>query len=243
MRYAIISDIHSNLSALQAALLEIESLKVDHICCLGDTVGYNYSPCECIDIVRDKVKYCIAGNHDHCAIMGLYFALIVGFSTAAFKGMEYTISKLNDDNKQWLKSLSIEKVVQDKELSFLMVHGEPDDCDGYILNHDHAVAALACLKKRDINFCFYGHTHIPAFAVYNEDDEVEFYTKQQTLNSKYATLKDSVIELDLSNVSRFMINPGSIGQPRRGCGVGFGIFDTDKQTFQYRSFEYDVTMS
>jgi predicted phosphodiesterase len=248
MRYAIISDIHSNLHALQAALSEIDKLKVDAICCLGDVVGYNAFPSECINLIRncEKIKYCICGNHDYCVFRGLDYTWAMGFNTEAFKGIEYTINKLEgkDEDKIWLGGLPVEKVVDDPKAPFLMVHGHPLDCDEYILDHKSAASAVRNLKdERKLHFGFYGHTHIPSFISRNKDGNVKFYTQKLILKSRFSVVKEDIIELDFSNASGrsyFMMNPGPIGQQRKGGVVGFGIFDTNKLTFQYRTFRYDI---
>jgi len=246
MRYAIISDIHSNLHALQSAISIIDTLNIDTICCLGDVVGYNAFPCECIDLLKNhsKVKHCIMGNHDFYAVDGLRFS---NLNDQAYECLVYSTQQLNQDKnkdkKMWLDLCKTEEVIEDLKCKFLMVHGHPVDPMMYILEHFSAASAIKDIKERGIHFCFYGHTHLPSFASRDEKGNVKFYMQQNITKSKFSIVNNDVVELDFSKVidsHYFLINPGAIGQPRNKSSVGFGVFDTDKLTFRYRTFEYDI---
>ena len=114
MKYLIISDIHSNLQALQK-VLELEENNVDQIICLGDVVGYNANPVECVKIIRShpKVRHVVQGNHDEYSAD--VSTMSRSLSGQASIGIMYSDSQLSDEDKQWLKGLPLEKVVDDSE--------------------------------------------------------------------------------------------------------------------------------
>src|SRR6202034_828242 len=108
MKYAIIADIHANLEALQVVLDDIEKQKCTHIACLGDVVGYNANPKECLDTVRDMNIPCVKGNHDeYCSSE----SPLEGFNPAAAEAVHWTRKQLSDDDKQWLRDLKYTKMV------------------------------------------------------------------------------------------------------------------------------------
>ncbi len=153
MKYAIISDIHSNLEALQKAMSIIDENKVDEIICLGDVVGYGANPNECVDIVRSRCSTIVLGNHDAAA---LDTSLAHDFNAIARKAVVWTAEHLTDESKTFLLSLPL---VERKE-NILFVHSSPHSPEAwdYIIDSDDAFSAI---KHFEEQICFIGHTHVP----------------------------------------------------------------------------------
>ncbi len=153
MKYAIISDIHSNLEALQKAFTIIDARKVDEVICLGDIVGYGANPNECVDIVRGRCSAVVLGNHDEAV---LNTSRAQGFNPIARKAVEWTAEHLTDESRKFLSSLPM---VEKKE-NILLVHSSPSAPESwdYIIDADDAVSAI---RHFDEKICFIGHTHVP----------------------------------------------------------------------------------
>jgi putative phosphoesterase len=153
MKYAVISDIHSNLEALHKAMSIIDEKKVDEVICLGDVVGYGASPNECVQIVRSRCSAVVLGNHDEAA---LETSMARDFNAIARKAVLWTAAQLTDENKLFLKSLPMAEQRDD----ILFVHSSPVSPEAweYILDAEDAVSAL---HSFDGKICFIGHTHVP----------------------------------------------------------------------------------
>ena len=228
MRRAIISDIHSNLEALQAVLADIDSQQVDEIVCLGDIVGYGPNPCECLDIVMRKAKFSILGNHDQAALFDPE-----GFNPVALRAIYWTRDQLDDSsggrqavaNRRWDYISELEKHRRVGE--FLFVHGSPrDPTNEYVFPETiYDEAKMRSMFERVERYCFQGHTHMPG--VFTTD--FDFIDPARC---------DHQFELGRE---KLMVNVGSVGQPRdenpRSCYV---ILDDDAKRFYFRRVEYDV---
>jgi predicted phosphodiesterase len=217
LRYAIISDIHANLEAFCAVLEKIESYGVDQIVCLGDVVGYNASPNECSDILRERNILTVLGNHDAVAC-GLEEPW--GFNPVALQAAMWTRNNLSDDNLEWLRSLP--DVLNFEH--FAAVHGAPKNRNTYLFTWEDILPHLSFLEEQNCRICFMGHTHSPGIfstdGVYSVDDD-----------SKFA----------LGNGKNFFINPGSVGQPRdSNPHAAFGILDTDENVFEQVRVKYPI---
>ncbi len=153
MTYAIISDIHANLEALQTALEIIDEQHIDEIICLGDIVGYGASPNECVELVRSHCPIVVLGNHDAAAIEP---ALANGFNVIARKAIQWTAAQLTDSNRAFLSSLPLTVRKED----ILFVHASPDRPGewSYIVDPADAREVIGYFDER---LCFIGHTHIP----------------------------------------------------------------------------------
>lgn len=219
MRYAVISDIHSNLEALTAFLEEIKKLKIDKIVCLGDIVGYNANPNECIELLKANNAVCVMGNHDSRAA-GLEEPDDFNYHAAA--AIYWTRKALTPENKDFLASLP-RMVLVDKK--FLAVHGWINDTDSYVLGMRDAKKNFLLLKEKKTGLCFFGHTHVP----------VAYAEKQGEVHPVPGpVLKVSVEE-------SYLVNPGSIGQPRdRDPRASFIVYDTRKSQISYNRIEYDI---
>ncbi|KKR32787.1 MAG: Calcineurin-like protein phosphoesterase [Candidatus Gottesmanbacteria bacterium GW2011_GWC2_39_8] len=222
MIYAIISDVHSNLEALEAALKRINEIRVDEILCIGDIVGYNANPNECVEIIRDLGIKSIMGNHDR-ACAGLEEPTF--FNEYAQEAVFWTRKHITTGNLNYLKSLEDSHVIRDE---LLIVHGSPRDPDEYIFGKQAAAENLRYLKKhyKNIFICFYGHTHVKALYALEEKPE---------------TISKSPDGIVLSKGVNFLINPGSIGQPRdNDPRSSFLIVDSEKLLIRYEAVLYDI---
>lgn len=209
MRVAIISDIHSNLEALEKAFEIIEKKNIDEIVCLGDLVGYGASPNECIDLTRQRAGHVLMGNHDQAAFD---LSQTENFNRHARTAAYWTNQTLTPENLEYLKGLPLQCAFDD--LTF--VHSSPKEPEqwNYIFSAYEARPNFEFFQTR---VCFIGHTHIPG--IFPED------------------MKTRKISRD----SRYMINVGSVGQPRDGnWRLSFGVFDTTEWTYEVIRSEYDV---
>ena len=154
MRYAIVSDIHSNWEALSAVFADIDSIGVDAVLCLGDTIGYGANPNECLDLIRERCSAVIAGNHDWAAI-GLTSTEY--FNPFARQSASWTAGALRADHGEYIRTLPLSAVVED----MLLVHSTPIVPEEwrYVLNSMDAAAELAAI---DEPIAFIGHSHLPA---------------------------------------------------------------------------------
>jgi predicted phosphodiesterase len=221
MRVAIISDIHANIEALEAVLADIKRQKTDEIICLGDIVGYGANPNECIELAKSSCSLIILGNHDAAAI-GLLST--DHFNVHAKIAIDWTSENLNADAKNFLRSLPL----KENKYSQAFVHATPYEPNMwyYITSLEEAAFNFQFF---DTVFCFVGHTHIPIMIVLENEKEVYVH---QSNEIKYTELKQA----------RFLINVGSVGQPRdRNSKSCYGILDTDAQLFSYHRVAYDIT--
>ena len=222
MRIAVIADIHANLEALQAVLERINALNVDEIVCLGDIVGYNASPNECVDIIRNAKIVSVLGNHDACA-SGLEKPY--RFNALARSAVSWTREHLTEENRLYLLNLPREKKVHD----YFLVHGSIHDTNRYLLTRGDAVdnfQLLAGLPGRPM-LGFFGHTHVGT----------AFIDHQGSISSDLSS------ELSLSSGKSYLINPGSVGQPRDGDPrASFLVYDRDDRTVLVFRVEYDIKM-
>lgn len=219
MRYLILSDIHSNLEALETIL---EYRAYDRTVCLGDLVGYGANPNEVVDLLRkmDPVAT-VRGNHDKVACgldQGEEF--VFHARSAAF----WTRDQLTQENRDYLSHLPQGPL--QVEPAFSISHGSPRDEDDYILSEP---VALHNFRFFDTPICLFGHSHIP----------VVFELKNGNLT--YQLPSDSaVIHLDLEG-TKYLINPGSVGQPRDGNPrTAFGVLDTGQQVMEFHRLEYPL---
>lgn len=219
MRYAVMCDVHSNLEALEAVLDEIKRQKVDSIVHLGDVVGYNANPNECVQRLIDENVVSIMGNHDAAAI-GL--TELQWFNSSAKQALLWTRDKLKPEYKEYLGGLP-ETMTLDGTI--MLSHGSPESRDNYILDWMDSVRQFAVMLKKSVNVCFFGHSHLPSlFVRHGHDHDIQNYEKH-TLDEK----------------NSYLINFGALGQPRDGDPrTCFGIFDSDDMTVEFFRIKYDV---
>jgi len=217
---AIISDIHGNLSALEAVLEDAGA--VDQIWCLGDVVGYGPEPNECIELLRARNALCLPGNHDHAALDQLDLA---DFNTEARRAVLWTRGQLTPENRDFLRALAERRVEGD----FTCVHASPrHPIWEYVVSVAIARVNFAHFTTRA---CFHGHTHVP----------IVFQLKADTSCQALLPSVEYPLRLGDAPGSRWMINPGSVGQPRDGDRrASYAILDTDQNLVEYRRVLYPI---
>ncbi|MFM8364546.1 MAG: metallophosphoesterase family protein [Verrucomicrobiota bacterium] len=216
MRYAIFGDIHANLHALQAVMQDIREQDCTHHICMGDIVGYNAFPRECLAIVRDLDCPTVKGNHDEQASMDITQE---GLNPLAEEALDWTRDQLKPDEQQWLRELRMQRLVRD----FTIVHSTLDTPHrwGYVTNQ---LDAAASFSYQHTGLCFIGHTHVPR--VYVRDSSVR-------------TLPMDVLKIHKNQ--KYLINVGSVGQPRDGdWRAAYCIYDTEKNEIRLRRLPYDI---
>lgn len=221
--YAVMSDIHGNLEALEAVLRDVPE-EVGTIYCLGDVIGYGASPNKCCDLAREWQMPLITGNHD-LAVADLDTDLS-WFNPVAAAAVKWTREQLTEENRQFL--ISRPRTMQHERALF--VHGSIRDPDEYILDQSSARENLAILKSEypEALVCFFGHTHVKAVAP----------------SPNGALGEDG--SLDLSANGPYLVNPGSVGQPRDGdTFASYVVVDKDSPGLKvtYRFVEYDVKLA
>jgi len=227
-RFAFISDVHANVVALRAVLAALDKAKPDGVICLGDLVGYGPHPAECIDMVLDRCDYTVQGNHDRAVVDD---AELARFNAGARTAIAYTRERLSEGHRRKLAALpcmgNMDEVV--------VTHANPDlDGPSDYLN-DPAIAASA-FGAFEQHCLFVGHTHIPmAFGTPDIG-----YAKVEPADVRVAFLPASV-PLRLDPRYRYILNPGSVGQPRDGNpDAAFATLDTEKRTFTVHRVAYNV---
>ncbi len=220
-RFAILSDIHANIEALEAVLRDVEDQRVDEILCLGDVVGYNAAPSECIKRIRALGCKTVKGNHDlYCSDKSFDLS---DFQDTAASVIEWTRRQLSDDDIEWLHNLPFTKPY----MGLTMVHSSLDNPDSfrYIFDETEAKDNFATQHSR---FCFHGHTHVPCVFVLNAHGQI---IRKQA--------EDCALDNDV-----YFINVGSVGQPRDGipkaCYTVFDMADMKHATVEFRRVDYDV---
>jgi len=216
MKYAIIADIHGNIDAFQVVLDDIRTQNATHIVCLGDVVGYNARPKECLKIVRDMNIPCVKGNHDeYCSSDNL----LEGFNPHAADAVHWTRNQLDEEEKKWLRDLKYTRMAA----NFTMVHATLDAPErwGYVFDK---LAAAASFPYQTSQMCFFGHTHVPVAFMRDTVVRGGTYSKFKTDPSK-----------------KYFINVGAVGQPRdNNPKSAYVVFDTDAGTIELRRLDYDI---
>jgi diadenosine tetraphosphatase ApaH/serine/threonine PP2A family protein phosphatase len=215
--YAILSDVHGNLEALRAVLADAAP-RTDGVLCLGDTVGYGADPAACLELVGEGATAVVAGNHEH-GVAGL---LDIGwFNRWARAAAEWTREQLNDDHRAWLAALPLAREIEDATL----VHAspaQPDEWD-YLVTAQDGWAAFPHFTTR---WCFVGHSHVPA---------------AWSLGSSGPEHEDRLDVLRAEAGRRYIVNVGSVGQPRDGDPrAAYALWDAAAGRVELRRVAYDV---
>jgi predicted phosphodiesterase len=223
MRVLVLSDIHSNLTALEAVLRAAGSY--DQLWCLGDTIGYGPWPNECADRMRSESQIAISGNHDLACLAKID---INDFNLDARRANIWNGDQLTLDNRAWLESLSTTKAV---DRTFMVVHGSPrEPVWEYLLMNDQAIANFEQFSQQ---VCFVGHSHVQLF----------FRMRDGYERCERIVLQpdDEGQVLELHPELRYFVNPGSVGQPRnQDPRASFAILDTSAGTITFRRVAYDI---
>jgi diadenosine tetraphosphatase ApaH/serine/threonine PP2A family protein phosphatase len=212
MRIAILADIHSNLEALDRALENIHEKAVDRVVCLGDIVGYGASPNECISRIQDITSHVLLGNHDQAAVD---FSGAEKFNPYAFASARWTYEHLTVDSRDYLGNLPLSLNLD----GLLFVHASPNKPEewNYIISFEDAEESFDHFQEP---ICFVGHSHVPG--IFAETGMVDR-------------------EQNVERGRKYIINVGSVGQPRDGdWRLSLGFFDTEKWEYQNVRLEYNV---
>jgi len=223
MRYLILSDIHGNLTALEAALQAAEG-KWDKVICLGDIVGYGPDPNEVIDRIRALNAVTIRGNHDKA---GSGIADADDFNPVARSAALWTRDQLRPENRDYLEKLPTGPLLID---GFTIVHGAARDEDEYVFA---PAQALDSLLDAPSPVTFFGHTHLQGgFTM--QDDKIGVLHFKPAGGNLFSTLT-------LEDNTTYLINPGSIGQPRDGdTRSAFVIADLEHKSVEFWRVAYDI---
>ena len=216
MRFAIFSDIHSNWEALEAVLHDAEERAATSYICLGDVVGYNANPHECVVRVQEMDCPIVKGNHDEQASLAESSR---DFNELAEHAIEWTRANLTAEDKNWLRDLRLERQVRD----FTIVHATLDTPAqwGYVFNN---LDAAASFTYQHTALCFFGHTHVPM--VFIRDDGVRRINFEQ---------------IHIETGRKYFINTGSTGQPRDGdWRAAYCIYDTERNVIELHRVKYDL---
>lgn len=222
MRYLIFSDIHSNLEAFEEMLNQQAVKEADKFLFLGDLVGYGASPDETINRFRElQNTYCIRGNHDK-VIANLESSSL--FNPVAAFSAEWSKLHISESNQSYLKQLKTGPETIDHFIT--ICHGSTFDEDYYVFSMFEAVESF---KFMDTAIGFFGHTHFPVIYLLR-NEKIDIVPLSQ----------DTKIKLDPN--TRYLINPGSIGQPRdKNPKPSFIIFDSSKKEIHFKRFSYKIS--
>ncbi len=224
MRRAILSDIHSNLEALQVVLADIREHGITELYCLGDVIGYGPNPCQCLEAVM-KMDVCILGNHDQASMFDPD-----GFNPVALRAIYWTRNELDQSDgnatavaKRW--DFIGELPVRHQDGDYMFVHGSPRDPTNEYVFPEHAYdeRKMANLFRRVPKYSFQGHTHIPGIFTPSGD----FITPEEC-NYKFAL-----------GESKLMVNVGSVGQPRDNDPRACYVILTD-DSIEFRRLDYPL---
>jgi len=218
MRIAILSDLHANLEATEAVLTDARARDCTHYVCLGDIVGYNANPHECVELVQKMEMECpvVKGNHDEQATLAESSR---GFNALAEAAINWTREHLTIEDKEWLRALPLTQQVH----GFTIVHASLDMPEqwGYVFN---SLDAIASFTYQPTTVCFFGHTHV-AGAFVREDH----------------VTKVKVDQLTIEETKKYFINVGSVGQPRDGdWRAAYCIYHIEKNVVEQRRVKYDL---
>ncbi len=216
-KFAVLGDIHSNIDALNAVVEDARSRSATDFICVGDIVGYNASPNECVDLIRELDCFTVRGNHDHyCA----YDESLDDFHPMAASVIAWTRRQLVGDRAQWLKGLPLQAFFQ----GLTIVHSTLDMPErwGYVFD---TIEAEAHFFYQNTQLCFHGHTHVPV------------------VFQKHGSIVERIDQANthISLGRKYFINTGSVGQPRdNDSRASYCIYDPAKREIQFHRVEYDV---
>ncbi len=221
MRYLIVSDLHGNWDALEAVLADAREDYDDVLCC-GDLVGYGADPNRVVDWARGAVRLIVRGNHDRacCGLEDLEW-----FNPVARAAAAWTQNALTQENIEYLRALPPGPIAAD---SFQILHGSPLDEDDYVVSNT-AAAQLAPYLDRVLSF--FGHTHLQG----------GFLCHRNGVKRIGPPGRDRRMTVELERDLLYLMNPGSVGQPRDGDPrAAYLIHDSEERTVEFRRVEYAI---
>jgi diadenosine tetraphosphatase ApaH/serine/threonine PP2A family protein phosphatase len=218
LKHLIFSDVHGNLEALEAVFSHGESAGIEFYICLGDIIGYGANPNECVEAVRGLSSCaCVKGNHDAAVVDPLERSF---FHSVALEGVRFTEATLSDENRKFIEELPY---VYTSNGLFIAVHASPYKPEAweYVLDQGGAKRAFGATPHQ---IAFIGHSHTPV--VFRDDGRAERLLPGD--------------QLEIEKEVRYVVNVGSVGQPRDGNpDASFLIFDDKKLTAKIVRVEYD----
>jgi len=215
-KYAVLGDVHANLEALTAVLSDARAQQCSHYACVGDIVGYNANPEECLDLIRSAGIPCVKGNHDEYCSTG---DPLVGLSPRASAATLWTRQRLEPADKQWLRDLKYTRLLA----GFSLVHATLDAPQswGYVFDK---FAAAASFNYQNTSVCFFGHTHLP----------MAFIRDAVVRGGSYSKFK-------VEPGRKYFVNVGSVGEPRDGNPfAAYVIYDLAESSIELRRVPYDI---
>jgi diadenosine tetraphosphatase ApaH/serine/threonine PP2A family protein phosphatase len=218
MKYGFFSDVHANLEALKACIIDFRSEKLDKLFFLGDAVGYGPFPDECVKLINEVASVKLMGNHDYAAL-GLMETDY--FNQYAAESMGWTKSSISRKTTEIMSDFDIQYNFDD----ILLVHSSPKEPEfwHYILDMDDARESFEFFSQR---MCLVGHTHRPYIVFKESNDEVSLSKQAEEI---------------LAQDRRYLVNIGSVGQPRdgdpRSCYL---IYDAEKSAIRHKRVAYNV---
>ena len=222
MKVALFSDIHSNLEALRAVLASIKEAKAERLYCLGDVTGYAANPAECIDILKAYKIPTLLGNHDEAVCSN---ATHSAFNSNAARGVMFAKKQLKADQLQWLGHRPRHLRLND---DITLGHANVPQLKWEYV--DTEMIAATTFELMDTRILIIGHTHIPAILEQTDSCPLILHIPRD--------LPDQTLKLNAT--SRYIINVGSVGQPRdrdkRACWM---LLDTELQTISMKRLDYD----
>jgi predicted phosphodiesterase len=219
MKVAVLSDIHGNRQAFEAVLADVDRTGIDQVWCLGDLVGYGADPDACVELARERVHVCLAGNHD-MAVTGEIS--LEEFSRGAGLAARWTQDVIDPENLDFLASLRPQREGDEVAL----FHASPrDPVWEYVLS---ALLAELCLDAQEARVCLVGHSHVALS-----------FDRPEGLPASGEPRRDGAT-LDIST-GEWLLNPGSVGQPRDGDPrAAWMTIDLDEWSARYHRTEYDI---
>ncbi len=222
MRFAIFSDIHANLEAFEAVMSHMNKQGIDRYICLGDWVGYGPNPTACIEMGRDiPGLISLAGNHDWAVLNRFNY---MSFNKIALEAIQWTQKRLNKDDRKFLDDLSLEYSEDD----MLFVHASPHQPEEwkYVITSFDAKAGFEEMNRKGAKISFIGHTHYPG--IFRDTGDKEEY-------------KPDASEFSLDEKGQYIINVGSVGQPRdKNPNACYVSYDTTSRKLTFHRIPYPV---
>ncbi len=223
MKIAVLADVHGNLPALEAVVKDFKSQGADQVWHLGDAVGYGAGPFSCLQLMADLETVMIMGNHE---LATLDPAKAAGFNHLAIEAINWTRNGLSSDSLAYLRSLPSHSSPLPEVFLF---HGLPGNLTGYLRTEETAKMVLSYIARRDhrIRYAFFGHTHRAMVFTQLEGRPIRMFEPDD--------------DLTLAPGRRYLLNPGSVGQPRNGDPrAQYLIYDQEEGQIRFRRVDYDI---
>ena len=212
MRYGLFSDVHSNLEALEAVLAAMAKERIEKFLSLGDTIGYAANPNECLNLVRQLPAVTVAGNHD---LSAAGHPILYELYDEAREAAEWTAAQLTQESKNWIRSLPLVT----REGDATLVHGSLVEPEKFLYT-DKLSEIEQNFSLMETPFCFIGHSHFPWMM--EEGAET------------------AVTKITCRTGKKYMVNVGSVGQPRDGDPrASYCVWDSDQRRIELKRIEYD----